>query len=555
MYTTRHRSLAASLFVVLVALTCAASCLAGCGAAGGAPSASASAGVGAGADAAPACALGEGRSEPFVVDWAADQRADLETALDNRIVVVAYSCEALRVLPECQVEGAYHYSSVTEKEQQLELEGADELRANLPLSGAKLSDRAAAAEHDRGAKMDIALSIVGKKTASRGLVLTSDLRGECAGATHYVRSATLGAFRLSSGQDHRQEGQPDACRAASSTGDAPVSQCSAPLRLELRPVRAGAPASRPEGQAPDESETVTCGPGFVATDVGTCISAASGRPHICAVDDAAGCTRECDRGSMASCAYLGRMYETGRGVARDLDKAIPLLDRACKGGATPACGRLGEILVRAGKRDQGVALLRRSCEQGFAVACTTLAQVVLRQPGGGSVDAVGLLRRDCLGGHGSSCASLATVFHDGIGVHVDDTEAHRYAEMACQADAPQGCVVLAANYQEGRGAPLDLPKAASIVGRSCERGASESCTAASLMAFTGQGVPRDNARGVALLTRACEGDDRASCLALGMRYLSGVDVPKDPARAERYLTRACESGIDMACKAARRAVP
>jgi TPR repeat protein len=524
---------------------------------------------------ATGCAIVDGRNEPFVVDWPADRRADLEAALKHDVAVVAYGCDTLRVLPDCAVEGIYRFTGVTEKEQVLKLDDSDEVRANLPLSGLKLAGRLSA-DLSRGSTLDIALAITGKKTVLRGLVLTQDLKGECEGATHYVRSATLGAFAMATGtraqitsaadlfgvsvdagssstaQTESRDGRLDACRAVTAPTDTEVPQCSAPLRLELRPIRAKPPATRVDGHPPDESTTPTCPAGFVPSEAGKCIAASSPAPHICAAGDPADCTVQCEKQSMASCAILGRMYETGHGVAKDPGKAFSLLDRACNGGATPACGRLGEILVHSGKRDEGLALMRKSCQAGFADACVTLVQSAESSAAARHVDLVSVVRANCLGGHAASCASLAWLFHEGLGVRQNDGEFFHYAELACGGEASQGCVLLAQAYREGRGVAADMAKAATILRTACDRGASESCTALSLMYFQGQGVTRSDSEGVAYLTRGCEGDDRPSCLVLGMRYQGAIGVPRDPERAVRYLTRACEAGVPAACTAARR---
>jgi TPR repeat protein len=40
----------------------------------------------------------------------------------------------------------------------------------------------------------------------------------------------------------------------------------------------------------------------------------------------------CDGGEAESCARLARLYQTGTGVDRDIDKANDLLNRACRHG-------------------------------------------------------------------------------------------------------------------------------------------------------------------------------------------------------------------------------
>lgn len=45
----------------------------------------------------------------------------------------------------------------------------------------------------------------------------------------------------------------------------------------------------------------------------------------------------CDGDDMLGCAKLAAAYGTGRGVPKDLERAVALLAQACKGGLTLAC--------------------------------------------------------------------------------------------------------------------------------------------------------------------------------------------------------------------------
>ena len=121
------------------------------------------------------CVISEGRNEPFIVDWPADKRSDLEVAVKQKIPVVAYDCDHLRVLPDCELGGGYQFIGVTEKEEVIQLEDSDEVRGNLPFSGAGLVAKAGA-ELQRGSTIDIAYAIIGKRVSSRPRVARRCLR-------------------------------------------------------------------------------------------------------------------------------------------------------------------------------------------------------------------------------------------------------------------------------------------------------------------------------------------------------------------------------------------
>ena len=129
-----------------------------------------------------------------MVDWKPEQRGDLEIAMSEGVAVVAYDCSGMKLLKDCHLNGSYGYLGMTRKEQVVRLSDSDEVRANLPLSGVKLS-----AELKRGASLDVAMVMVGKRRTTWREPTKTDLQGPCDGATHFVRAATVGAFVMETG--------------------------------------------------------------------------------------------------------------------------------------------------------------------------------------------------------------------------------------------------------------------------------------------------------------------------------------------------------------------
>jgi hypothetical protein len=96
-----------------------------------------------------------GGTKPLVVDWKPEQRVDLEVAMSEGLAVVAYDCKGLELLSDCRVDGSYGFKGVVLKQQLIRLADADEIKMNLPLSGAQLVAQLDA-ELDRGATLDLA---------------------------------------------------------------------------------------------------------------------------------------------------------------------------------------------------------------------------------------------------------------------------------------------------------------------------------------------------------------------------------------------------------------
>src|SRR6185436_8688111 len=74
----------------------------------------------------------------------------------------------------------------------------DEVKANLPFSGGTMAAQLQA-EFARGSSLNLFMAFVGQKVASRKEVRRDELTGRCEGATHFVRTAALGAFAMQTG--------------------------------------------------------------------------------------------------------------------------------------------------------------------------------------------------------------------------------------------------------------------------------------------------------------------------------------------------------------------
>ena len=84
------------------------------------------------------CRSAARHSAPLVTEWPAAEKANLEALLRRGGVAVAYSGCELHVLTECRAPGAYAWMRTTPANDVLEIEGADELYAKLPLGAVSL---------------------------------------------------------------------------------------------------------------------------------------------------------------------------------------------------------------------------------------------------------------------------------------------------------------------------------------------------------------------------------------------------------------------------------
>jgi len=190
------------------------------------------------------CQAAKDPMNPLVVEWPATAKTSLEAASQRGIVVVSYLGCTMKVLEGCDAGGSYGFKQLTPNKDRIDIDSESKLYAELPLGVASLKG-----ELERGSRLALSYVSLGQQLADGQPM---GLRGSCAGATHYVRSLTVGAYSLTAmsargasgaastmgtgvgaGAHERNEvlrhsGDPDACAAAPDSKD-----CRAILQVSL----------------------------------------------------------------------------------------------------------------------------------------------------------------------------------------------------------------------------------------------------------------------------------------------------------------------------------
>jgi len=532
-------------------------------------------------EATAAGAMGEGEcheidkgGEPLVVDWKPEQRGDLEVAMKEGVAVVAYSCKGIKLLGDCHIDGKYGFMGMTKKEQVVRLQNADEVRANLPLSGVKLGG-----ELERGSTLDIAMVMVGKKRTTWEAPTKEDLKGKCDGATHFVRGATVGAFVLETGTQAKvraaaeifgasagagsssdkhsknQEGDPADCSNSTPDSEKPPGQCGAPIRLVLLSIGA-AKADKPDEKKPTEppkaegpklaapEEAEACPKDLVFAD-GKCTSAATAAAYQCKPHDVAECTAQCGKGHPGSCGALGAIYASGSTeTPRDWAKANPPLKKACDGGELGSCVSLGHLVADGlgTAKDPAAAakLYEKGCSGGIATGCYLLGEAYQAGAGVGSdpAKASNLFRQSCEGGESHGCGKAARLL-----VEKDVKLAAEYFKRGCDGNDGSSCNALGEMHEIGKDVRNDKIYAAMLYQRGCFRRSPEACTnhGRLIQDRDPDGAKRD-------FTQACFGFDDLGCAALKVAYGDSRPVFAKVDRTQA-LQRTCASGVARDCTA------
>lgn len=420
------------------------------------------------------CQVKASQTKPLIVEWPSADRAELESRVTERtVVVVSYDGCEMRLLPHCKAPGQYAYKAVTPKNDTVTIKDEDELYASIPIYAAKFEGKLA-----KSGQLNVAMTMVGRYETDRIELSANDLVGRCDGATHIIAGLTAGAFEFFAGADAEvgggvhvmdagvgatsratretltSDGDKEACAEASAGDPTPPDGCGALLRVDVLPLKKAR-----------KQKSGNCKPGEVAK-----------------------CTTRCNEGDARSCNSLGFIHSKGRGVTKDDAKAVMLYRKACDGGHANGCDNLGFMYSKG----RGVTK--------------------------DEAKAVDFYRKACDGGHASGCDSLGFRIQNGRGTEKNEAEAVKLYRKACDGGSAMGCNNLGFMYANGRSITKDHAKAAELYGKSCDNGTALGCNNLARMFASGHGVAKDEAKALKLFDKACERGKGSACdRAKGLR--------------------------------------
>lgn len=511
-----------------------------------------------------------GETSPFIADWSDTDRADLEVAMRSGAAVVRYSCAGIEVLSNCRVDGGYSYVGLSPKTQIVEMNDTASMRANfggLPTLPAKMS-----AELQQGSSLNLAYMMVGMQASAVNAVPTSGLEGTCAGATHIVNRAYIGAFVMdtaaagsaraavkvlgvggasggvsSNSASRVADGNVSACASANANARNPPGGCAAMLRVNLVPI------GGKTGYGAGAADARGCPDGFVYAD-DRCARPNEVSNYLCDKDEPIECKEQCQAGSEASCGryagYLLRTYvdpdtliaSKASEIKADLRNLVEKMNAACAAGEANACTISGLAVPVANDRIYAegyetadyLEYMEKGCQGGESYGCVSV------------IDAYGLGLYDSEGDPNDEL-DIDHLFR----VDADPERMDRIAGRACRQGAAKSCVTLADQfvYQDIVIKHFSTNERALKASRYLEHACHGGVTATCLLAGATQ---LDQARCqqiVDFITRkTSDGYDINESFKDNDRLCKLTAKIDDPQRGLSLIDEACERGDALACK-------
>jgi TPR repeat protein len=251
--------------------------------------------------------------------------------------------------------------------------------------------------------------------------------------------------------------------------------------------------------------------------------------------------KACEAGHARSCASLGKLYEDGRGVAKNVMRARELYKRACERHLWSMCTYLGGMTASGGASKaakkghsavSAVALFTAACDHFDLEGCNGLGALYLGGHGvtKDAAKAVTLFQRACAGNSTSGCANLGWAYTQGEGIAKDMKRGKNLLDRACADHNDWACerTKVAANSDADRCdalAGVEAGECVNQVGLAYQAG--------------GSGIAKNTKRAAELFEQACGLTSPAGCTNFGSALFRGADVDRDVPRGLKLIKRAC----------------
>ena len=210
--------------------------------------------------------------------------------------------------------------------------------------------------------------------------------------------------------------------------------------------------------------------------------------------------------------YLGVMYSTGRGVAKDDTVAFKWFRRAAEQGYTKAQFNLALRFQygRGVEKDEAIALewYIRAAEQG----------------------------------HADAQNNLGLMYYLGIGTGKDSAQAFHWLSKAAEQDNAPAQHTLGLMYFLGEGVSTDKKSAFEWLRLAAEKDHAGAQRAIGLMYFDGEGVAIDKTKGFLWTRKAANNGNADAQFDLGRMYETGNGIHRNIAKAHEWYKQAAEHG-------------
>gem|GEM_PF-2662007 len=260
--------------------------------------------------------------------------------------------------------------------------------------------------------------------------------------------------------------------------------------------------------------------------------------------------RACRMGVRESCAWAGRVFLNGHGLAVDRERGKYWLWVGCTQGSAASCDEWATALEDLGMASMAhrLELKWHACRMGWASSCAWLSghYVDPQHTRYDCVEAMRPAQMACSARAADACGTIA-ICRDLARPHPQVPNENTALYRACNQGSPSACYYLAEKLSSGGATEDEVGEARRLYAHACHRGDAMSCNAALRMPSvrTTEGASRVELLGE--LEKQCSARKVEACTLLAKHYQGDEHGLRDLQRAHELRQIACQLGDAVSC--------
>ena len=263
--------------------------------------------------------------------------------------------------------------------------------------------------------------------------------------------------------------------------------------------------------------------------------------------------QDANAGDISACAYLGKMYYEGTGVAQNYNEAFKWYQKAADNGVTGAYIWLGVMYYNG----QGVAQnyekaflwSKKAAENGAADAYVGLGIMYCKGQGVAQNygEAIQWFQKAVDNGDAVAYGWLVGMYYNGQGVSQNYGEAFKWTKKAAEKGIADAYARLGVMYCKGQGVVQNYNEAFKWFQKAADNGVTGAYTWLGVMYYNGQGVAQNYEKAFLWTKKAAENGAADAYVGLGVMYYNGEGVAQNYNEAFKWFQKAADNGIAYAC--------
>ena len=259
--------------------------------------------------------------------------------------------------------------------------------------------------------------------------------------------------------------------------------------------------------------------------------------------------QDANAGDISACAYLGKMYYEGTGVAQNYNEAFKWYQKAADNGVTGAYTWLGVMYYNG----QGVAQnyekaflwTKKAAENGAADAYVGLGVMYCKGQGVAQNygEAFQWFQKAVDNGDPVAYGWLVSMYYNGQGVSQNYGEAFKWTKKAAEKGIAAAYAGLGGMYYKGQGVAQNYNEAFKWYQKAADNGGTGAYSWLGVMYCNGQGVAQNYNEAFKWFQKAADNGVAGAFAYLGEMYYAGDGVAQNYNEAFKWFQKAADNGI------------